>query len=95
MSIAIVGGLDRLRRAYEKLGADMGFDVKFFGQRVPNMSRRLSGVDGIVLFTGTVAHPMVEEAVKAAKQYRIPISRSHSSGVGGLQRCLAGLVPPQ
>lgn len=88
MSIAIVGGLDRLRRAYEKLGADMGFDVKFFGQRVPNMGRRLVGVDGIVLFTGTVAHPMAVEVVRVARQYGIPVGRSHTSGVGGLQRCL-------
>lgn len=88
MSIAIVGGLDRLRRAYEKLGADMGFEVKFFGQRVPNMGRRLVGVDGIVLFTGTVAHPMAVEVARVAKQYGIPVGRSHTSGVGGLQRCL-------
>lgn len=93
MSIAIVGGLDRLKRAYEKMGADMGFDVKFFGQRVPNMSRRISGVDGIVIFTGTVAHPMVVEAVRVARDCRIPLERSHSSGVGGLQRCLTAFAP--
>ena len=93
MGIAIVGGLDRLKRAYEKAGAEMGFDIKFFGQRVPNMGQRISGVDGIVIFTGTVAHPMVTEAVRVARQCRIPIGRSHSSGVGGLQRCLTALAP--
>ncbi len=95
MGIAIVGGLDRLKRAYEKAGADMGFDVKFYSQRVPNMSQRISGVDGIVIFTGTVAHQMVAEATRVAKQCRIPIGRSHSSGVGSLQRCLLALALPK
>lgn len=95
MSIAIVGGLERLKRAYENTGTEMGFDIKFYGQRVPNMSQRISGVDGIVIFTGTVAHQMVVEAVRVAKQCRIPIGRSHSSGISGLQRCLLALALPK
>lgn len=88
MSIAILGGLDRLKRSYEQKGKAMGYDIKIYSQRVPNLSRRLNGVNGIVIFTGMVAHAMVDEAVQAAKQYNIPINWSHSCGVSGLARCL-------
>ena len=92
MSIAIIGGLDRLKMSYKCQGNRMGFKVKHFAQRVPGLGKRLSCVDGIVVFTGTVAHHMVEEAARTAKQYKIPIRWSHSSSVSGLKRSLAGLA---
>ena len=64
MSIAIIGGLDRLRRSYEKECRNRGFDASVFSQRIPNMARRMNGVQRILIFTGTVAHPMVTEAVR-------------------------------
>lgn len=94
MSVAILGGLDRLKRSYEQTGKAFGYDVRFFGQRVPNMSKRLNGVDAIVLFTGTISHPMVKEAMKFAKQTRVPVSRSHTSSISGLKRCLEEIPTP-
>jgi hypothetical protein len=88
MSVAIVGGLDRLKRLYEKKCVDMGYQGKVFSQRVPNLANRMSGVNGIVIFTGTVAHPMVEEATRVARMWNIPLERSHSSSVSALKRCL-------
>ena len=52
MSIAIVGGLDRLKRSYERKCKDMGYRVKVFSKRVPNLANRILGTDGIVIFTG-------------------------------------------
>jgi len=92
MSIVILGGLDRLKRKYEKSARDMGFDVKVFSQRVPNFGERMSKVGGIVIFTGTVAHHMVNEAKLVARKYKIPVGRSHTSGVSGLKRCLVELA---
>ncbi len=88
MSIAIIGGLDRLRRNYEQQGREMGFDVRFFGKRVPAMGQRISGVDGIVIFTGQVAHPLVHEVKRAAKKKSIPVVRGSSGSMSGLRRCL-------
>ncbi|MBC8286696.1 MAG: DUF2325 domain-containing protein [Nitrospinae bacterium] len=90
MSVAIVGGLDRLRRSYEKKCRDMGHQGKVFSKRIPKLASRMTGVGGIVIFTGTVAHPMVEEATRVARMWGIPIERSHSSGVSALKRCLEG-----
>ncbi len=90
MSVAIIGGLDRLKRFYEKKCVDMGYRGKIFSQRVPNLANRMNGVDGIIIFTGTVAHPMVAEAIRVARVGGIPLERSHSSSVSALKRCLEG-----
>lgn len=88
MSIAIIGGLDRLKRNYEQQGREMGFSVRFFGRRVPAMSQRLSGVDGIVIFTGKVGHPLVHEVKRTAKMNAIPLVHGSSGSLSGLRRCL-------
>jgi hypothetical protein len=90
MSIAIVGGLDRLKRSYEKKCKDMGYYGKVFSKRVPKLANRMTGVDKIIIFTGMVAHPMVAEATRVAKIRGIPIERTHSSSVSALKRCLDG-----
>ena len=91
MSVTILGGLDRLKRTYQQTGSDLGINVKFFGQRVPNMGKRIGESDAIVLLTGTVSHAMVQEAVRIAKRFNIPVGRTHSSGVSALKRCLMAL----
>ena len=92
MSVAIVGGLDRLRRSYEKKCRDMGYQGKVFSKRIPKLANRMTGVSGIVIFTGTVAHPMVAEATRVARMCGIPLERSHSSSVSALKRCLEGFA---
>lgn len=91
MSIAILGGLDRLKKSYEQKGKDLGYTVKVFSQRVPNLAQRLSGVNGIVIFTGTIAHHMVDDARRAAKKHQIPVGRSQSSSVSAFKRCLSDI----
>lgn len=91
MSVAIIGGLDRLKKSYEKECRSRGFNARVFSQRIPNMARRIGGVNRILIFTGTVAHPMVKEAVRAAKENNIPVDRCHSSSVSALKRCLSSL----
>jgi len=91
VSIAILGGLDRLKNFYEKNGKDLGYSVKVFSQRVPNLAQRLRSVNGIVIFTGTIAHHMVEDANRVAKKHNIPIGRSQSSSVSAFKRCLSDI----
>jgi len=91
MSIAILGGLDRLKKSYEIKGKGLGYNVKVFSQRVPNLAQRLSSVNGIVIFTGAIAHHMVEDANRVAKKHKIPIGRSKSSSVSAFKRCLSDM----
>ncbi len=92
MSVAVIGGLDRLKPLYTQKGKKRGLKLKIFSQRVPNLAQRLNGFQGIVLFTDTVSHSLVREVVRASRKYGIPIERSHSSSLAGLQRSLNGLT---
>ena len=78
MSVAILGGMDRLKCYYIKQGRDLGFSsVKVFSRKFPNMLKRLKGFSGIVICTGNVA-----------QANGIPIARTRSSSVSALKNCL-------
>lgn len=89
MSVAIVGGLDRLKRTYEREGKGMGFRIKYFGRRVPSLRKRLESVDAIVVFTSMISHPLMEEVRQIAGRLGIPLVRSRTSSVSGLRSCLS------
>ena len=89
MSIAILGGIDRLAPHYMKHGRAMGFsNIKVFSKKMPNMVKRLSQYGAIVICTGNVAHAMVEGTVRMAQNNGIPVGRTHSSGVTAMKKCL-------
>ena len=88
MSIAILGGLDRLKPHYLKHGRNLGFNnVKVFSKKFPDMVKRLSKFEKIVICTGNVAHSMVEGTVRMAQINGIQIGRTHSSSVSAMKKC--------
>ena len=88
MSIAILGGLDRLKPHYLRHGRSLGFnDVKVFSKKFPDMVKRLSKFERIVICTGNVAHTMVEGTVRMAQINGIQIGRTHSSSVSAMKKC--------
>ncbi|MFQ5483282.1 MAG: DUF2325 domain-containing protein [Nitrospinaceae bacterium] len=92
MTVAVLGGLDRLKPTYELKAKNMGIDIRLFFRRVPNLAKRLNGVQGIVIFTGTVSHAIVEEASRLARRRGIPLERSRTSSITGLKKCLGKLA---
>jgi hypothetical protein len=93
MSIAIIGGMDRLKNVYERQAKALGYKVKFFGRKVPNLGKRISKVNGIVILTGMVAHHMVAEVNRTARLWGIPILHIPTSSAAGLKKVLAGFKP--
>ena len=92
MSVAILGGLDRLKPFYIKHGMRLGFsNVRVYSKKFPNMIKRLQGVNGIVICTGNVAHTMVEGTIRMAQANGIRIRRTHSSSVSSLKKCLENI----
>jgi hypothetical protein len=89
MSIAIIGSMDRLKNVYERQAKDL----KVFGRKVPNLGKRISKVDGIVILTGMVAHHMVAEVNRAARLRRIPVLHTPTSSAAGLKKILSGFKP--
>ena len=89
MSIAILGGMDRLKSYYVKQGRDLGFsNVKVFSRKFPNMVKRLKSYGGLIICTKNVAHTMVEGTVRMAQANGIPIARTHSSSVSAMKECM-------
>ena len=90
MTVAILGGLDRLKPYYLKHGRSLGFNnMKVFSKKFPDMVKRLSKFERIVICTGNVAHTMVEGTVRMAQIKGIQIGRTHSSSVSAMKKCLA------
>ena len=88
MSIAILGGLDRLKPHYLRHGRSLGFNnIKVFSKKFPDKVKRLSKFERIVICTGNVAHTMVEGTVRMAQINGIQIGRTHSSSVSAMKKC--------
>lgn len=89
MSIAIIGGLDRLKRNYTDVAKNMGIKkIKVYNHKIVDLRQRINNLNGIIIFTGTICHSMVEPVVKVARNSNIPVVRSHTSSISGLKRCL-------
>ena len=89
VSVAILGGLDRLKPHYLNQGRSLGFDkMKVFSKKFPDIVKRLRKFERIVICTGNVAHTMVEGTVRMAQINEIQISRTHSSSVSAMKKCL-------
>ena len=89
VSVAILGGLDRLKPHYLNQGRSLGFDkMKVFSKKFPDMVKRLSKFERIVICTGNISHAMVEGNVRIAQINGIQIGRTHSSSVSAMKKCL-------
>ena len=89
MSVVILGGIDRLKPYYLKQGRNLGFtEIKVFSKKFPDMVKRLSKFERIVICTGNVAHTMVEGTVRMAKINGIQVGRTHSSSISAMKKCL-------
>lgn len=88
MSIVLVGGHDRMHDAYKGICSKRGHRVKVYTQLPARFDKMIGTPDGIVLFTSTVSHKMMNIAVKEAKKKNIPIVRCHNSSGNSLEGVL-------
>lgn len=88
MSIVLVGGHDRMHDAYKGICSKRGHRVKVYTQMPAKFDKMIGSPDGIILFTGTVSHKMMNVAVKEAKKKNIPILRCHNSSQASLDELL-------
>ncbi len=88
MSIVLVGGHDRMHDEYKGICSKHGHSVKVYTQMPARFDKAIGNPDGIVLFTGTVSHKMIQVATKEAKRKKIPILRCHNSSGTSLEGML-------
>ncbi|MFZ5945913.1 MAG: DUF2325 domain-containing protein [Bacillota bacterium] len=83
MSIVLLGGHDRMKREYEKMGEKLGHKVKVYTQMTPKMEKNIGCPDCILVFTDVISHKIVYAALKVSKSKKIPLLRSHNSSMNG------------
>lgn len=88
MSILLIGGMDRLKRHYQKIADDMGFRIKVFTKPTKDITRKVGKIDVVIIMTDKVAHSIKNEISNFARIKGIPCLLNHGCGVCSLRRCL-------
>lgn len=87
MSVVIIGGNECMVRQYKDLCQEYECEAKVF----PKQKSSLKGIgkpDLLVLFTSTVSHKMVRNALNETKGQDVRIVRSHTSSMSALKSIL-------
>ena len=87
MSVIIIGGNECMVREYKNLCEEYNYKAKIF----PKQRSSLKGIgypDLLVLFTNTVSHKMVRNALKEIKGQDTKVVRSHTSSISALKSIL-------
>jgi len=92
MSVVIIGGNECMVCQYEKICKEHGLKAKVFTKERSSLKKKIGNPDLLILFTNTVSHKMVNNAVMEAKKNNIQIARAHSSSVASLASVLKSYV---
>ncbi|MEG0918857.1 MAG: DUF2325 domain-containing protein [Anaerovoracaceae bacterium] len=87
MSIAIVGGNDRMARRYKELCKDYKCKAKVFTQP-QGIKKQIGCPDLVIFFTSTVSHKMINIATAALPGKKPQIVHCHSSSMAALRDVL-------
>ena len=89
MGVVIIGGNECMVCQYEKICKEHGCKVKVFAKEHGNFKKQVGNPDLMILFTNTVSHKMVKNALDVAKKNKIRVERLHSSSAVALNTLLA------
>lgn len=87
MSIAIIGGNDRMVRNYKDLCKQHNCKAKVFTQPA-GIRDKIGSPDLLILFTNTVSHKMVISALNYVSNSSTRVVRCHSSSLAALKSIL-------
>ena len=87
MSIVIIGGNECMEREYIDLCKKHGCRAKVFCRFNNCMKCRIGSPDLMILFTHTVSHKMIQNALVGVDR-RTTIVRSHTSSLSSLKEIL-------
>ena len=92
MCVALVGGMDRLKRDYENAAKRCGVKLKVFTGKESCLVDKMGCPDMAILFTSMISHNAKTEVMQHSRSRGIPVHFLHTNGVSGLRRCLACLM---
>ena len=88
MSIVIIGGNERMVCQYTDICKDYGYKAKVFPKENGAIRKKIGCPDLMVLFTGTVSHKMVRNALNETKGQNVRVVRSNTSSMSALKNIL-------
>jgi len=89
MTVAIIGGLDRLNQHYSKLAEEENLDIKVFPRYSAGLCKKISQADGVILFTNLISHKAARHVYKLARENKINLVCSHNCSVSSVKECIA------
>jgi hypothetical protein len=92
MRVALVGGLDRLKREYENAARSCGVTLKVFTGKESCLADKMGSPDITILLTTMVSHNARDDVVQRSRGLGIPVVFLHTNGVSGLKQRLADIV---
>lgn len=87
MSVVIIGGNECMVRQYQGFMPEIPVRCKGYSQKQSSL-KGLGNPDLLVLFTGTVSHKLMRNALNEIKGSDIRITRSHTSSMSALKHIL-------
>ncbi len=90
MSIAIVGGNECMERRYIDVCKKYGYKAKVF-LKTKRIREQIGSPDVLLLFTNTVSHKMVLQALSSVQGSDAKVFRSHSSSISSLSSILEAI----
>ena len=88
MSVVIIGGNECMVCKYKQLCKQYNCKAKVFVDFNKGMRSGVGNADLLVLFTSTMSHQMVQNALDQAKGKDMIIARSHTSSMNALRNIL-------
>lgn len=92
MCVALVGGMDRLKRDYENAAKRCGVKLKVFTGKESCLVDKMGNPDMAILFTSMISHNARTEVMQKSRSLGIPVTFLHSNGVSSLRTCLTELM---
>ena len=92
MSIALIGGMDRLRRDYENAAREFGVTLTVCTGKESCLVDKMGTPDVAILLTDMVSHNARTRVLQKTRRTGIPVCFLKSNGVSGLRRYLGTLV---
>lgn len=92
MSVVILGGNECMVRKYKDLCRSYDCSAKVIPKMGGTLKGRLGQPDLLVMFTDTISHKMVQNALSETKGGRTVIARSRSSSMSALRGILQAHV---
>lgn len=93
MTVAIVGGLDRLAPHYTALEKEHeGLEIRVFSRYKPALQKRIASADGVVLCTDLISHGAAREVYRLAREDGIALACSHRSSVSAVRQAVESLA---